>query len=382
MYPSLSHDPRRAEFIAQVVKDLSELGSKYRSELDQAVLNLDFPKAIYQELGKLGYLGPLIPTEYGGSGWNVAEYIILSEEIGRHGLVQGQVAAQGQKWLLDWGTEEQKQKWLGPIAKGEKVFAESISEPNMGSSFKNMSATAKRDGSDWILNGHKTHINMGFDCDVTLFYAIADEGITSFLVETNLPGITRELTDPIGLRMIRTADVIFENVRVPNSALLGHAGGGMDTFLSTFNISRLGNASELIGLGRRALEIAINYGESRTVGTNQVTDFQGIQWMIAEAWTSLQTAALARDYAVITYERGEDVALATSVAKRLSISAAETAIDTAFSVMGGKALYSDSELLSISNDIRVLKVAGGSQEVLRNFIARRVLKDPLHEGLA
>ena len=223
---------------------------------------------------------------------------------------------------------------------------------------------------------------MGFDCDVTLFYAIADEGITSFLVETNLPGITRELTDPIGLRMIRTADVIFENVRVPNSALLGHAGGGMDTFLSTFNISRLGNASELIGLGRRALEIAINYGESRTVGTNQVTDFQGIQWMIAEAWTSLQTAALARDHAVITYERGEDVALATSVAKRLSISAAETAIDTAFSVMGGKALYSDSELLSISNDIRVLKVAGGSQEVLRNFIARRVLKDPLHEGLA
>lgn len=382
MYPSLSHDPKRAAFIQKASSELASLAEKNRAVLDRAVLENDFPKDIYRELGKLGYLAPLIPTEFGGSGWNIAEYVILSEEIGRHGLVQGQVAAQGQKWLMDWGTPEQKQTWLSGIASGEKVFSESISEPNMGSSFKNMSATATRDGHDWILNGHKTHINMGYDCDVTLFYAMAPEGITSFLVDTTLPGIRRELSDPIGLRLIRTADVIFENVRVPDSALLGAPGQGMDTFLSTFNISRLGNASELIGLGRRALDMAINYGDSRTVGSNQVTDFQGIQWMIADSWTALQTASLARDHAAITAERNEDVAFATTVAKKLAITAAETAIDTAYSIMGGKALYNDSPLLFISNDIRVLKVAGGSQEVMRNFIARRVQKDPKHEGLA
>lgn len=382
MYPSLSHDPKRAQFITKASSELAALANRHRSELDLAISQNDFPKSIYQELGKLGYLGPMIPIEYGGSGWDIAEYVIISEEIGRHGLVQGQVAAQGQKWLLDWGTPEQKQNWLPGLASGQKVFSESISEPNMGSSFKNMLATARRDGRDWILNGHKTHINMGYDCDVTLFYAIADEGITSFLVDTSLPGIKRELSEPIGLRMIRTADVIFENVRVPDSALLGKPGGGMDTFLSTFNISRLGNASELIGLSRRALELAINYGESRTVGTSQVTDFQGIQWMIAQAWTSLQAASLARDHAVITAEQNHDVALATAIAKRLSIAAAETAIDAAYSIMGGKALYADSPLLSISNDIRVLKVAGGSQEVLQNYIARSVLKDETHAGLA
>src|ERR1700728_4656419 len=261
MYPTLQADPERAAWIETTAAELRSFGERHRGELDDANRQARFPRDLYRELGKLGYLGPLVPPSYGGLGGGVPEYVVISEEVGRHGLVSGQIAAQGQRWLLDWGTDEQKDRWLRGIATGEAVFSESISEVNAGSSFKGMAATATRDGGDWLLSGAKTHVNLGADCDVTL------------------PAIETAVTDPVGLRLIRTADVIFDRVRVPHAALLGAPGGGLQTFLSTFNISRLGNASELIGLGRRSLELGLRYASQRQVGGGEVTDFQGIQWL-------------------------------------------------------------------------------------------------------
>ncbi len=382
MYPTLQTDPAKAAWIKNTVADLAAFGEEHRSELDTANRANRFPRELYRELGRRGYLGPLVPTAFGGLGGGVPEYVVISEEVGRHGLVSGQIAAQGQRWLLDWGTDEQKDRWLRGIATGEIVFSESISEKNAGSSFKAMKSTAVRDGGDWLLTGSKTHINLGADCDVTLFYAVAPEGLTSFLVDMALPGIRTHVTRAIGLRLIRTADVEFDNVRVPDSAHLGPVGGGLQTFLSTFNISRLGNASELIGLGRRALELGLRYAGEREVGDGVVTDFQGIRWMVADAWTSLQAASFARDDAAIAHERGEDIALRTTTAKRLAISAADQASDASYSLVGGHGLYFDTPFTEIANDIKVLKVAGGSTEIMRNYIAQRILKDPGHEGLA
>ena len=382
MYPTLQTDPAKAAWIKNTVADLAAFGEEHRSELDTANRANRFPRELYRELGRRGYLGPLVPTAFGGLGGGVPEYVVISEEVGRHGLVSGQIAAQGQRWLLDWGTDEQKDRWLRGIATGEIVFSESISEKNAGSSLKAMKSTAVRDGGDWLLTGSKTHINLGADCDVTLFYAMAPEGLTSFLVDMTLPGIRTHVTRAIGLRLIRTADVEFDNVRVPDSAHLGPVGGGLQTFLSTFNISRLGNASELIGLGRRALELGLRYAGEREVGDGVVTDFQGIRWMVADAWTSLQAASLARDDAAIAHERGEDIALHTTTAKRLAISAADQASDASYSLVGGHGLYFDTPYTEIANDIKVLKVAGGSTEIMRNYIAQRIMKDPGHEGLA
>ncbi|MDT4943361.1 MAG: hypothetical protein QOH14_94 [Pseudonocardiales bacterium] len=382
MYPTLHNDPDRAAWIDTTVAALAEFGEKHRAELDAANREGHFPRDLYAELGQMGYLGPLVPTADGGLGGGVAEYVVISEEVGRHGLVSAQIAAQGQQWLLDWGSAEQKDRWLRGIATGEQVFSESISEKYAGSSFKTMKSTAVRDRGDWLLTGNKTHVNLGADCDVTLFYAIAEEGLTSFLVDMTLPGISTHVTDPIGLRLIRTADVDFDRVRVPDAARLGPAGEGLQTFLSTFNISRLGNASELIGLGRRALELGLRYATERQVGDNMVTDFQGIQWMVADAWTALQAASFARDDAALAHQRGEEIALRTTVAKRLAITGAEQASDASYSLVGGHGLYFDEPYTDIVNDIKVLKVAGGSSEIMRNFIARRVLKDPGHEGLA
>ncbi|HEV7203515.1 MAG TPA: acyl-CoA dehydrogenase family protein [Jatrophihabitans sp.] len=382
MYPALSADPALRDWIAATRKDLAAFGETHRGELDIANRANRFPRDLYRELGRLGYLGPLVPAEWGGLGGGVSEYAVISEEVGRHGLVSGQIAAQGQRWLLDWGTDEQKQQWLRGIATGEIVFSECISEMNAGSSFKAMKSTAVRDSGDWVLTGSKTHINLGADCDVTLFYAIADEGLTCFLVDMTLPGIRTHVTRAIGLRLIRTADVEFDRVRVPDTARLGPPGEGLATFLSTFNVSRLGNASELIGLGRRSLALALDYAGTRQVGDNVVTDFQGIQWTVADAWTALQAASLARDDAAVAHGRGEDIALRTTTAKKLAIAAAEQASDAAYSLVGGHGLYFDTPYTDIVNDIKVLKVAGGSNEIMRNFIARRVLNSADHEGLA
>jgi alkylation response protein AidB-like acyl-CoA dehydrogenase len=381
MYPVLQADPAKSAWIEATRKELAEFGVQHRDEFDMANRANKFPRELYGELGRLGYLGPLVPAEFGGLGGGVAEYAVISEEVGRHGLVSGQIAAQGQRWLIDWGTDEQKARWLRGIATGEIVFSECISEKNAGSSFKAMKSTAVRDGGDWVLSGSKTHINLGADCDVTLFYALAEEGLTCFLVDMTLPGIRTHVTRAIGLRLIRTADVEMDHVRVPDSARLGPAGEGLQTFLSTFNISRLGNASELIGLGRRSLALAMDYASGRQVGDSMVTDFQGIQWTVADAWTALQAASLARDDAAVAHARGEDIALRTTTAKKLAIEAAERASEAAHSLVGGHGLYFDTPYTEIANDIKVLKVAGGSNEIMRNYIARRVLKSSEYEGL-
>jgi alkylation response protein AidB-like acyl-CoA dehydrogenase len=352
-----------------------------RDELRRCTRAGEFPTDIYREMGQRGWVGPFAPREHGGLGGGVSEYCVIEEEAGRHGLVPPQISIQGQRWLLDWGTPEQKEHYLGPITRGEMIFSESISEPGVGSSLKLMRATLRRDGSDWVLNGAKTHVNLGHQSDVTLVFALAKEGLTSILVDMTLPGVSSKQTDPIGLRLIPTADMYFDNVRLPDSALLGPAGRGMDTFLSTFNVSRLGNASELIGFGRQALAGAARYAQQRHVGDNVVTDFQGIQWTVADRYADLYAASLARNNAATVLDRGDDPALATSLAKKLCIDAAERAVNDSFALIGGHGLYTDTDFGQLMHDVKVLRIAGGSVEVLRNYIARRVLRSATLEGL-
>lgn len=340
-----------------------------------------FPRDLYEEMGRRGWVGSITPAEWGGIGGGAAEYCLIAEEVGKNAMVSPQIAVQGQRWLLEWGSEEQKERWLRPIAQGTMVFSESISEPGVGSSFKNMSARAVRDGSDWVLTGQKTHVNLGADCDVTIFYAMAEEGLTSFMVDMDDPGIRTQVTDPIGLRLIPTADVWFDQVRVSEDSLIGAPGEGLQTFLSTFNLSRLGNASELIGFARRSMTLGLDYARAREVGDATVTDFQGIQWTIADSYTALFGAALARNRAAQAVDDGEDPGFLTSLAKKLAIDAAEQATNDVFALTGGHALYHDQEFAQLLSDVKVLRIAGGSVEILRNYIARRVLRDNAYEGL-
>jgi alkylation response protein AidB-like acyl-CoA dehydrogenase len=325
----------------------------------------------------------MTPIEHGGLGGGVPEYCLIEEEVGRLGLVSPQISIQGQLWLNLWGTDAQKDRYLKGMARGEIIFCEAISEPGVGSSLKLMQSTARRDGSDWIIDGRKTHVNLGHQADVMIVYAMAEQGLTSFLVDATERGISTRQTSPIGLRLIPTSDIAFDSVRVPDSARLGAAGEGMTTFLSTFNISRLGNASELIGFGRRALADAIRYASQRQVDDqHRVTDFQGIQWTVAEGYSKLYAASLARDRAAALANANDEHALATSLAKKLAIDAAEYAVNESFALIGGHGLYDHTPYLRLLSDVKTLRVAGGSLEILRNYVARRVLKSDDYEGLA
>jgi alkylation response protein AidB-like acyl-CoA dehydrogenase len=362
------------------VAEAKALADENRAELSRCARELVFPRDIFEEMGRRGWVGPFAPAEVGGLGGGIAEYCVIEEMVARTGLVSPQASIQGQRWLLDWATPEQTEKYLGPIARGSMVFSESISEPNTGSSLKSMSATARRDGGDWILNGVKTHVNLGLECDVTLFYGVAEEGLTAFLVDKE-DGFTARHSNPLGLRLQPTADVFFEDVRVPGTAVLGEPGRGLDTFLGTFNISRLGNASELIGWGQRAMGEALTYAERRKVGANLVTEFQGIQWTVADIYSALYAASLARNHAATVADRDEDPALATSLAKKLAIEAAELATGECFALIGGHGLYHDTDYGALLHDVKTLRIAGGSLEVLRNYVARRVMNSPDRAGL-
>lgn len=363
--------------------EMAEFATRHRAELDQCASEACFPRELYLEMGKYGWVGPLTPKEDGGLGGGVSEYCLVSEEVARHALISPQISIQGQRWLLTWGTQEQRDRYLSGISKGDLIFSESISEPDAASSLKALSATARREGAGWILNGRKTHVNLGHQSDVTLVYAqVEGMGLTAFLVDMSTPGVSSRQTEPIGLRLLPTAEVSFDEVWVPSSTVLGDVGGGLDTFLTTFNVSRLGNASELIGFARRALANAIDYARTRPVGDNMVTDFQGIQWTVADCYADIYAASLARDRAANIADTGEDPSFATTLAKKLAIDAAEHAINECFSLVGSYGLYTDTDFGQLLQDLKVYRVAGGSLEVLRNYVAKRVLRGDTYEGLA
>ena len=371
-----------ADWAERTTEEIAAFGRDHALSLQQANRAGEFPRDLYLEMGERGWIGPITPREDGGLGGGIAEYSLICEEVARHGLVSPQISIQGQAWLLAWATAEQRARYLRGIATGEIIFSESISEPGASSSLKELATVARLDGTDWIISGTKTHVNLGAQSDVTLVYAHAEgRGLTSFIVDMSEPGIRVTQTDPIGLRMLPTAKIDFDNVRVPSTAVLGEVGGGFQTFLTTFNVSRLGNASELIGFSRRALTNAIDYASTRQVGDSFVTDFQGIQWTVADCFGELYAASLARDRAANIADRGGDISLVTTIAKKLAIDAAEHTVNEVFALIGSHGLYTDTDFGQLLQDLKVYRIAGGSLEVLRNYTARRVLRSDDYEGL-
>ena len=370
------------EWARRAVATLRSIAAEYAGEIDDCIKHGKLPLGSFRAIGKAGLIGVITPPQLGGYGGSAPEYCLVTETIARHGLPSTQAQVQGQVWILSYGTAEQKAKYLPGMSDGSIVFAEAISEPNAGSSLKGLKTTARRDGDDWVINGMKTHINAGACSDVTIVFAETDGGLTAFLVDTKLPGYRAEVTNPLGYRLALTADVYFDNLRVPGSAVLGGVGNAMATFLTTFNVSRLGNASELIGQARRALADGIVYAKQRAIGDSKVSDFQGIQWTIADCYAALYGASAVRDHAANLVQAGKEHALESSLAKKLAIDAAEKTANEVFALVGGHGLYWDQPYGQILLDVKTLRVAGGSLEVLRNFIARQILKDDSLRGVA
>jgi alkylation response protein AidB-like acyl-CoA dehydrogenase len=381
-FETYRHLPLDSRWMEETRAAITDMAGQHADALKSAERSGRFPRDIYLEMGRRGLIGCITPPAYGGTGGGPAEYCFIAEEVGAHFLVSPQISIQGQRWLIEWGTSQQKDRYLAGIAQGTLLFSESISEPGVGSSFKAMRATAERRHGRWVLNGRKTHVNLGAECEVTAFYAIGEAGLTSFLVDMATPGVTAVQTEPIGTRLLPTADVELNDVIVSDDALLGAPGRGMDTFLSVFNLSRLGNASELIGLSRRGLRMALDYARHRQVGESVVTDFQGIQWTVADCYATIIAAALARNVAACeATANAQDLGFQTSLAKKMAIDAGEQVSTQMFALIGGYGLYHDVDFARIMHDIKVLRIGGGSLEVLRNYVFRKILKSSSYRGL-
>lgn len=348
-----------------------EFAAEHRETLDQCYEEHRFPMKVFQQGTSIG-TGVIIPEVYGGQGKGAIEYSIVNEQIGIF-----QTSFQLARAIIENGTEEQKAEYLSKLANCEYPGAITISEPNTGSSLKNMETVAVKDGDEWVLDGTKTHANLGAEAGLHKVYASTEEGLTVFLIEKGTPGlkITNKL-DPIGLRNLPIYDLELDECRVPEEAVLGEVGGGYEVFFSTFNFSRIGNASSLIGTGKRAVKDAIEYASEREVDEeNVVTDFQGIRWMVADSHTRLQAASRLRDEAAWRIDAGKSAVLHTSMAKLMAAYAALPATTNAIQMTGAHGLYYDQPFITYFNDAKTLEVAGGSKEIMRNVIADEILDE-------
>jgi butyryl-CoA dehydrogenase len=364
------YTPEQLELKKQIADFAKKEALDPKRKLEEA--DSIFPWDLYKKMGERGWTGVIVPKVYGGLGKGPIEYSIIMEELSKEMLISPQATVQTEKSILSAGTEEQKRKYLPKLASGEYVSAQAISEPDAGSSFKNVKTTAMKEGTSYVIRGHKAHINLAKEAGVFTLLTQTENGLTEFLIDKDTPGVRFEKGDPIAGRAAPIYDILLD-CRIHEEQLLGEIGGALQVFLSTFNLSRIGNASQFIGFARGCLELAVTYAKNRIVGGQRVTEFQGIQWIIAELVADLEVAKLARDRAAWMEEKRIEHNLETSVAKYVAGEVAEKVVSKSFSLVGSKACYYGSPFERYLREVKTLQVAGGTSEIMKNNIARQVL---------
>ncbi len=357
-------------------QELDERVTAWREDHESTIREFsersEFPRDLYETGMERGFGSVILPEAYGGPGGGPVEYGIVAQQTGIF-----QICFQTQRAILATGTEEQKGRYLPGFRDGSAVGAISISEPDTGSSLKSMETTAERRGDEWVIDGVKSHVNLAREATVHLVFAMAEEGLSVFLIDDDTPGIeVSEKHDPIGTRYLPIYDIAFDDVVVSDEQILLGPGDGYEVFFETFNFSRIGNASEMIGHGKRSLRRAVRWAREREVGDDVVTDFQGIRWKVADLHTDLRAAELLRDEAAVALDAGDDDApRKTSMAKLAAADAALAATTEAMQITGAHGLYRDQPYEANFRDVKTLEVAGGSREIMRNVIADSVIPE-------
>jgi alkylation response protein AidB-like acyl-CoA dehydrogenase len=360
-----------------------DLRQKVRRFVDQDVLpaivkyeeKSIFPMEIFREMGRQGFLKAHVAKEHGGLGLGVLGYCIVSEEVSRAGAgMTHNGHFQLGNMLFEHGKPEQQQKCLQKLFNGEYAGAMAITEPGAGSSFVNLSTTVKEKEGVYILDGVKTLINDAAEADVMGVFARSNGGFTMLLLYKGTRGfrITKKL-DPMGFRSSPVYEFEMKGCRVGPENVLGALNEGIKLFFSAFNLSRLGNASAALGIGSAAFNKTLDYVRDRRVGAHRVADFQGIRWRLAELSVELEAARLLRDKAAVMADNGKEGSLEASQAKLFCVQMCNKVVGECVQMTGGYGCLRDSLFELYLRDARVLGTAGGSLEVMRNNIAKRVI---------
>ena len=342
-----------------------------------------FPAELRTKLAALGLLGIQFPEKYGGAGMSAIDYCICIEELARvDPAIALSVAAHNglcSSHIALFGNEEQKQKFLVPLARGEKIGAWGLTESTSGSDAAGMRTTATRAGNCWVLNGAKTFTTHGRVGNVMVVMAVTDrsagtKGISAFIVEHGTPGMTPgKKEDKLGMRASDTSEVLFDNCRIPADQLLGDEGQGFVETMQVLDAGRIGIAALSVGLAQGAYEAALSYARERRAFGKPIAGFQAIQWKLADAATRIEAARLLTYQAAYLKERGRRTTLESSMAKLYASEIAVKVADDCVQIHGGYGFVKDYPAEKYFRDVKLTTIGEGTSEIQRLVIARQLL---------
>jgi alkylation response protein AidB-like acyl-CoA dehydrogenase len=344
-----------------------------------------FPGDILRQMGELGLMGMMIPPEYGGSGADTISYVLaLSEIAGACASTAVVMSVQNSivcESLYRFGTEEQKQRYLAPLAKGEKIGAFALTEPDAGSDPVSQVAKAERSSDGYILNGTKRFITSGRNAHILLVTAKTDpalkhKGISTFILTNGDPGFkTGHLEDKMGLRASDTTDVLLDDCHVPADRLLGGEGLGFTIAMKGLDGGRIGIAAQSIGVANAAIEAAVTYAKEREQFGRKISKFQGLRWLIADMATELEAARQLTFSAAAMKDRGEDYTRQASMAKLFASEMVNRVTAQALQLHGGYGYTKEYPVERYYRDARVFTIYEGTSEIQRVVISNHIFKD-------
>jgi len=371
------------QMIRRMVRDFAEKEIAPRAEeIDETDR---FPDDIFRRMGELGILGLPFPEKYGGSGGDYISLVIALEEIGRASgslaLILDAHTSLCSEPIYLFGTEEQKQKYLVPLAQGKAIGAFGLTEPQAGSDAGATRTRAVRDGDEWVLNGQKIFITNGSVADIFVVTAKTDpeagtRGISAFLLEKGTPGfhVGRD-EKKMGMKGSVTSELFFEDCRIPLGNLLGRENEGFKQFLQTLDAGRVAIAALAVGIAQGAFDKALAYAKERRQFGQPIANFQAVQWMLAESATDLEAARLLIYRAAWLRQQGRRFNQEAAMAKLFATEASERVCRKALQIHGGYGYVREYGVERMYRDQRLCSIGEGTNEIQRLVIARNLLRD-------
>lgn len=367
--------------IQSMVRDFAEKDVKpLAAEIDREER---VPTESIRKMGELGLLGMVVPKEYGGSGTDYVSYAIATMEIARvcastAALLSG--ANSLNCWpILEYGTEEQKQKYLVPMASGKTYGCFGLTEAGAGSDIGGIRTKAELEGDEYVINGNKLFITSGSIADtLTIFARTGEEptkGLSAFLVEKETEGFSvGKVEEKLGIRGTPTVELIFEDCRIPKENLLGEEGQGFKIALSTLDGGRIGIAACAVGVAQGCLELSVQYSKEREQFGQPISNFQAIQWKLADMATQTEAARLLLYRAAAKKDRGERYTVESSMAKLFASEIATRIAIDAVQIHGGYGYTKEYAVERFMRDVKIFELFEGTSEIQRLVIARSLLR--------
>jgi len=368
--------------IRQTVRDFAEKNIKpHFMEWDESQ---EFPVHIFKALGELGLMGVLVPEEYGGSGLGYHEYVAAIEELakvcGSIGLSMAAHNSLCTGHIMMFGNEEQKKNWLPKLATGEWIGAWGLTEANTGSDALRMQCVAKKDGNDWILNGTKNWITHGITSNIAVVLArtgdlLDSHGITAFVVERGTPGFKGgKKENKLGMRASETAELIFEDCRIPDANRLGNVGDGFIQAMKILDGGRISIAALSLGIAKGAYEASVKYSKERQQFGQPIANFQAIGFKLADMATRIEAADLLTHQAANLKNKGKSINKESAMAKYYASEVSVFCSNEAVQIFGGYGYTKDFPVEKFYRDCKLCTIGEGTSEIQKLVISRAVLK--------